>query len=326
MLRDILSEDDPKVIASLAVISQADPDIVLLTDIDYDATRAALTAFADRLNRAGTRYPFQFAYRTNAGLPTDLDLDGDGYLGGAGDAQGYGDFPGDGGMAILSRIPIDIQASQDFSGTIWAELPWATLPQREDMPFPSAQAQTQQRLSSTGHWDIRVTPENGEPFSLLAHTATPPVFDGPEDMNGLRNRDELLFWQNYLASHAPDRFVIAGNFNLDPEDGDGLSAAMAAFLADPRVIDTRPQSTGGALAADTTHNGDPALDTAFWPDQSQGNLRVSYVLSSANWHVLGSGVFWPAPSDPLSSLLGEDGLAAGPHRLVWVDLQIAPLP
>jgi hypothetical protein len=159
-------------------------------------------------------------------------------------------------------------------------------------------------------------------IDLLVWSATPPVFDGPEDRNGLRNRDELRLWTAVLdgtLGPAPGpHFVIAGNANLDPADGDGLRAAMAAFLADPRLTDPRPASAGGLAAADAGHAGDPALDTADWT--GPGNLRVSYVLPAAAWDVGASGVLWPSPEDSAAPLSAGDLASAGPHRLVWVDI------
>jgi len=180
-----------------------------------------------------------------------------------------------------------------------------------------------QRLSSTGHWRVPIEAPGGV-LTLLASSHTPPVFDGPEDRNGLRNRDELRLWEAVLDGKfgaVPEDFVIAGNLNLDPMDGEGLKDAMQAFLADPRLQDPTPQSNGGALAADPSHVGDPALDTADWSDNGPGNMRVSYVLPAATWQVTDAGVFWPAPDDPDAVLLGRDGFAAGPHRLVWVDIR-----
>ena len=88
-----------------------------------------------------------------------------------------------------------------------------------------------------------------------------------------------------------------------------------------------PASRGGVAAAaqggaNDAHRGDPALDTADWRDagpNDPGNLRVEYVLPSADWQVEDAGVFWPAPGDPLAHLLGEAD-AATRHRLVWVDI------
>lgn len=316
LLRDILKGDDPQTLATAAIIKHVDPDILVLTDFDYDLGSVALTAFADT---AGG-YPFRFARRPNTGMDTGLDLDGNGQLNEARDAHGFGLFAGDGGMAILSRMPIDESMTQDFSDMLWADLPGATLP---GAPYPTAGA-TIHRLSTTGHWVVRFAPVDAPPFDVLAFSATPPVFDGPEDRNGLHSRDELRAWEVWMEGGigrgptAP--FVIVGNANLDPADGDGFRDAMAAFLKHPRLQDPLPESVGGAQAADAGQMGDPALDTADWPDGAPGNLRVSYVLPSTEWRVTGAGVFWPGPDDPDAALLGDDGLAAGPHRLVWVDI------
>jgi hypothetical protein len=144
-------------------------------------------------------------------------------------------------------------------------------------------------------------------------------------MNGLRARDELRLWQVLLDGGLGDvptgPFVIAGLSNLDPADGDGDRAAMAAFLADLRWQDPLPGSAGGGTAGDPGQSGDPAQDTVDWPDGAPGNLRVSYVLPSADLAITGAGVFWPVADDPDAGLLGPDGLAAGPHRLVWVDVE-----
>ncbi len=303
LLRDITKGEDSQIVAVQSVISHLDPDILVLTDFDYDLDGLALAAFADSL---GGMYLHRFASRPNSGIATGLDMDGNGRLGEARDAMGYGRFAGDGGMAILSRLEIDTQGVSDLSGVLWKDLSGATLPTTNNGPFPSAQALDNLRLSSTGHWIVPVLPDEGSPFSILAFSATPPVFDGPEDMNGLRNRDELGLWDVVLDGGfgtAPDSFVIAGNANLDPIDGDGISSAMARFLSNPRLQDPLP-----------------GKDTADWPDDGAGNLRVSYVLPSSDWRVTGAGVFWPAPDDPDAALLGSDGLAAGPHHLVWVDI------
>lgn len=325
LLRDILAGDDAQAQAAIGVIVATAPDILVLTAFDYDAGGAALGALATALRAQGLDYQHSFATLPNSGLPTGLDLDGDGQAGRARDAQGYGRFAGQAGLAVLSRWPIDTGAVRDLSALLWRDLPGATLPRNPDgTAFPSDAALAVQRLSSTAHWLVPVQAPGGV-VDLLVWSATPPVFDGPEDRNGLRARDELRLWQVLLDGGLGlplpgGAFVIAGNSQLDPADGDGDRAAMAAFLTDPRWQDPAPRSAGGALAADAGQTGDPALDSADWPDDAPGNLRVSYVLPSARWQMRGAGVFWPAPDDPQATLLGADGLAAGPHRLVWVDI------
>ena len=274
------------------------PDVLVLTEFDYDLDGVALAGFADQFDDL---YPYRFATRPNTGLATGLDLDRNGRVGEPRDAQGYGRFAGDGGMAVLSRYPIgDVT---DLSGLLWQDLPGAVLPVAGGAPFLTDDVRAVQRLSTTGHWIVPIALPDG-PLAVMAFSATPPVFDGPEDRNGLRNRDELRLWELVLDGGfgpPPDHFVIAGNANLDPVDGDGDSAAMAAFLARPDLQDPLP-----------------GLDTADWPEvDGPGNLRVSYVLPATDWRVMDAGVDWPAPDDVLSD---GDPPVAGPHHLVWVDI------
>ena len=115
LLRDILTAADPQVEAAAAVIARANPDVILLLGIDYDYGLLALSAFADRLAAHGARYPYRFALRPNTGMATGLDLDANGRLGEARDTQGFGLFAGQGGMAVLSRLPIRAADARDFS-------------------------------------------------------------------------------------------------------------------------------------------------------------------------------------------------------------------
>ncbi|PXW68805.1 endonuclease/exonuclease/phosphatase family protein [Loktanella sp. PT4BL] len=303
LLRDILSGDAAQIVAVQKIIARNSPDILVLTDFDYDLDGLALGAFSASF---ADPYPHMFALPPNAGMATGLDLNANGRLGEARDAQGYGRFAGDGGMAILSRFPILAGQATDYSGVLWKDLPDVTLPQLEGVPFLGDDALNQLRLSSTGHWIVPVALPDGPPISVMAFDATPPVFDGPEDMNGLRNRDELRLWEVVLEGGfgpVPDSFVIAGNANLDPKGGEGYRQAMADFLARVSLQDPLPDQP-----------------TADWPEDGPGDLRVSYVLPSQDWMIVDAGVFWPDPDDPERALLGEDGLAAGPHRFVWVDI------
>ena len=301
------------------VIDRARADVLLLTGIDWDYDLAALKALNARLSHP---YPFLFARVPNAGMMTRLDLDGDGRRGGPGDAQGFGDFTGAGGMAVLSRHTLG--DGPDFSSLLWHDLPGAQLPVTPDgAPFPSARAQAVQRLSSVGHWVVPIGLGPGKVLTLLAYAASPPVFDGPEDRNGLRNADETLLWQDYLGGRLGPRppsarIVLGGIVNIDPRDGDGRRGALARLLAATSLTDPRPASAGGR-AAGGDQRGDPALDTAvFGSDPGPGNLRVDYLLPSSDLDVTGAGVLWPAPGDPFAATVE----AASRHRLVWLDLNL----
>ena len=311
LLRDIL-DGDPQAEAVAEVVAHAAPDVLILQGIDYDHGQAALAALRDLIEAAGVAYPHIFALRPNSGMASGHDLDGDGRLGEPEDAQGYGWFAGEGGMAILSRHPVDLAGVQDFSDLLWKDLPGA-------IPDEGMKAEVQ-RLSSVGHWAVPITIGDRR-LTLLTFHATPPVFDGPEDRNGRRNHDEIVFWQRYLDGAYGDvpghAFVLAGNANLDPVDGDGRKEAISGLLADPRLQDPMPQRAGPAARAEG-QMGDPALDTAAWGEPVPGHLRVSYVLPSADLKVAASGVVWPGEGDPLAAAATQ----ASRHRLVWVDLVI----
>ncbi len=324
LLRDIARGEDPAITAIIAVIDHVEPDILLLTDIDFDVGGAALFAFSEAL---GKPYAYQFTSAPNTGVQTGADMDGDGFFDDASDALGHGRFFGDGGMAVLSRYPIDTQGVVDHTSLRWRDVPDSVLPMVDGAPFPSEAVQSMMPVSSAAHWSVPVDVGAGG-VTLLAYAATAPIFDGPEDMNGLRNRDELRVWEAVLNGDlgpAPHNPILIGNVNADPFDGQGIRSGIAGVLARDDLQDPRPGSEGARLAADPAHSGDPALDTADWSDDGPGNLRVSYVLPSHDMAVAGAGVFWPTPDDPLAALLGGDGLAAGAHRLVWVDIEIESL-
>ncbi len=331
LLRDILAGEDPDVAAVVDVIAHVSPDILLLTGFDWDLKLAAARALETRLATAGAGYPHLFALPSNAGLATGLDMDGDGRTGGPRDAQGYGWFAGQGAMVLLSRLPIDSAKVQDFSDLLWADLAWGRPPMVNGQPFPSPQAQAALRLSSTGHWDVPVILPDGGRLHLLCFAATTPVFDGPEDANGLRNHDEIALWSVYLdgglGPPPEDAVVVLGNANLDPSDGEGRQTAIRDLIGHARLQDPRPRSAGGTKAAvvhggaNTGQAGDAALDTADWSDDpGPGNLRVSYVLPDRALAVTDAGVFWPVAGDPLRPLVEGEGLPR--HRLVWVDLDV----
>lgn len=338
LLHELTTGPSPQAAAAVAVIRAARPDVLLLTGIDHDREGRALGALRALLaaGPGGMDYPFVFDAPVNAGVPSELDLDDDGKVRGRGDAFGWGRFPGNGGMALLSRLPVDAAAARTFAAFRWRDLPGADLPARPDgSAFPDAARQAALRLSSRSHWDVPLVLPDGGRLHLLVASPTPPLFDGLEAFNQRRNQDEIRFWAAYLdgaavaddqgrtaaASDAP--LVLVGNLNLDPRDGAGRHAAIAALLAHPRLRDPRPESPGaaaaGRLGANGAHDGDPALDTADWRDEDgPGNLRTDYVLPSADLAIAGAGVWWPDPASAEAAV----AIAASDHRLVWVDLDV----
>ncbi|MFC3084428.1 endonuclease/exonuclease/phosphatase family protein [Tabrizicola soli] len=312
LVEDLAGGGSPQIAAIARVAVALDADVLLLTAVDYDRDGVALRLLAGRLAEAGAPYPHRFAFRPNTGTQTGFDVDGNGRIGDPRDAQGYGLYSGQGGMAILSRLPLDEGAARDHSAFLWRDLPGALLPEGD----PALAGV--QRLATTGFWDVPLVTGSG-PLHLLAWHATPPVFDGPGDRNGRRNHDEAAFWRHYLDGALPmpppdAPFVLLGDGNLDPADGDGRREGIAALLAHPALQDPLPKGSHGR--AEPAHQGDPALDTVLYGDL--GGLRLDYVLPSSRLRVMAAGVLWPAADDPLTA----DLAAASRHFPVWVDIDL----
>ncbi|MDA7428277.1 endonuclease/exonuclease/phosphatase family protein [Primorskyibacter aestuariivivens] len=311
LLRDLQRGDDPQIIGFVHIMAKASPDIVLLTDLDHDAGHLTLDALRAALTDVGLDYSHAYAPPQNAGLDSSADLDGDRRLGEAEDSHGFGRFTGDGAMALLSRYPLNLEHAQDFSSFLWADLPDALItgavlpPELRDV----------QRLSSAAHWVVPVETPGG-PITILAFHATPPVFDGPEDRNGRRNHDEIRFWQHYLDGAIgpvlPGPYALMGTANLDPVDGEGRHEAIMELLSDPRLQDPEPRRDHADPPQGPGQSGDPALDTANWDEPAPGDLRVDYVLPSADLTVRDNGIIWPEPESVAAQ--------ASRHGLVWVDL------
>ncbi len=352
LLRDLSMPDDAQVRAVAEIIQRVRPDILLLQEFDYDAAGTSLAAFQTNYlgraqdGQAPILYEYTFFTASNTGIPSGFDLDNDGRVGGGGDALGFGEFPGQYAMVLLSRFPIDGAKVRTFGKFLWRDLPAALLPDDPHTPAPadwySADELAVLPLSSKNHWDVPVHIGRRTLHLLISHP-TPPAFDGPEDRNGKRNHDEIRFWGDYLRSGGNDYirddrgkrggfrgdgFLIMGDLNSDPIDGASLKDAIRGLLSHPWINATMiPDSAGAAEASaqqggvNTSQAADPRQDTADFNDRSAGNLRVDYLLPRKSLQVCGSGVFWPLKSDPLSRLVDGGGVPppSSDHRLVWLD-------
>ncbi len=306
LVRDLMRFEDAALIETLQRIVELKPDVAALQSFDFDHNHVALQLVQDRLAELGHAMPYRFALMPNAGQSTGFDLNRDGRLDTASDRQGYGQFLGQGGVAILSRHPIETQAAKDLSSLLWKDLPDAHLPK----DYFTAQELDVLRLHGVAAWDVPVHLPGGT-VHVLAVQASSPVFDGPENRNGLRNADQLRFWDDYV-SEMEQPFVLMGGLNNDPFDGEGLSPPLRSLLGNAALQDTRPRSAPRD-EQDPLHLGPTLEDTVDW-GREIGSLRVDYILPSAGLGVVASGVDW---GDDAQN--HEDAPA---HRPVWVDLTV----
>lgn len=340
------------------IIQHVRPDVLLVNEFDYDEEGNGPRRFQDNYLSVGQNgadaieYPYVYSAPVNTGVASGADLNGDGEAvtepgspAYAEDAFGYGLFPGQYGMVVYSMYPIVTEDVRTFQTFRWADMPGALLPTDPETgeSYYSPEALEVLRLSSKSHWDLPIDTGRGRPVHLLASHPTPPTFDGPEKRNVARNHDEIRFWADYVTPRAGSYiyddqgrrgglpvgapFVIAGDLNADPNDGDGHPNAVTQLLEHPGITDVRPSSQGGRGAAQRQggandgHGGDPVLDSADFADEpGPGNLRVDYVLPSRIVPARSAGVFWPTVDDPLFRLTGDYPFPSSDHRMVWVDV------
>ena len=334
-----------------AVLQQTRPDLVLLNEFDFDDAHRAADLFQQRYLEVAQpgggealKYPYRYLAPVNTGVPSGLDLDNNGTVGGKGrergnDAWGYGLHPGQYGMLVLSKYPIDEAAVRTFQLLKWSTMPGALRPIEPTTGksfWPDA-VWSQLRLSSKSHWDVPVRTPLGTVHVLASHP-TPPVFDGKERRNAARNHDELRLWKEYLDGGdkpwlcddkgtcgglaADARFVIVGDLNNDPAYGDGRHDAILELLEHPRVLRYPTPTSVGAEQTSLAYaekgivrRGAPQHATGDFGPRS-GTMRLDYVLPSTGLSYIGSGVFWPANDSPETKIAdGSD------HHLVWVDVK-----
>jgi endonuclease/exonuclease/phosphatase family metal-dependent hydrolase len=338
-LQSNLSNGEHKQIKNISeIIQRLRPDIVLLNEFDYSKqSETDVQNFINNYLKVSQNkskpidYPYFYSAPVNTGVDSGLDLDKDGIASGTkGDAFGFGLFPGHYGLLVLSKYPIQFEQIRTFQNFLWKDMPdnlLLTIKDKSGQPYYSQQAQTILRLSSKSHWDIPIKVGNHIINVLVSHP-TPPVFDGPENRNGKRNHDEIRFWTDYISSNEDsayiyddngqkggfegEHFVIAGDLNASPDEGDGLKIGIQGLLKHPLVNDLIvPKSEGGK--ANTPGNQYSAQHTAEWA------MRADYALPSTSLDVKDSGVFWPKQDDDLFRLI-KDRKNSSDHRLVWIDI------
>ncbi|TLV01107.1 endonuclease/exonuclease/phosphatase family protein [Dyadobacter luticola] len=339
LIKELASGQNQQIKNIASIVKTVRPDVILLNEFDYIADpKAGILQFVkaylkeDSNGLKGIDYPYYYYSTVNTGQPSPYDLNRDGKKENLGnDAWGFGNFPGQYGMVLLSRYPIETKDVRTFQHFKWKDMPGALKVTNADgSDWYEPDAWKQFPLSSKSHWDIPVKVGNNVIHFLASHP-TPPSFDGAEDRNGKRNHDEIRFWKDYISDSdaayiyddkgkygglKPDsRFVILGDQNASPDEGNAISEGIKSLLASPKVnSELAPASKGGA--EHSASNAFAKNHTAFW------RMRADYVLPSRKgFQVIDSGVFWPAKGEPMADLV-EKRESSSDHRMVWVKVKV----
>lgn len=346
LIGDLSAADDDQVKKVAEIIQIIRPEVLALMEFDYDEKEKGLALFQKNylaVSQNGEKpihYKYRMAFPSNTGIPSGMDLNNDGKKGGPDDAYGYGEFPGQYAFALLSMYPFDEKEIRTYQKFLWKDMPGAVIPTNpEGEPYYSEEELNVFRLSSKNHVVVPLHIPGGIVHVIMAHP-TPPVFDGPEDRNGMRNHDEIRLLADLISQEdtveylyddkgrtggfTGEHFVIMGDLNADPIDGDSYNRAIHQLLKHPSIkreasLGVHIPSSRGSLEnaknnPEQNNRGNPWHDTSVW------GLRIDYILPSEDLKIEKSGVFWP-PSEHSKYYLVED-TASSDHLLVWMDIGI----
>jgi len=341
---------DDQLMAAAEIVKRIRPEVLVINEIDHDIAALqegkdiSLNAhrFMDAYLNQGEiplNYRFVYAAPCNTGFLTGKDFDNNdkvatendrGTRDHGGDCYGYGEYPGQYSMAILSSIPLENEQTRTFQHFLWKDLHDNLIP----VEWYSEDEIEIFRLSSKSHWDIPVQIGKKSVHLLVSHP-TPPVFDGSEDRNGRRNYDELKMWVHYINNDSimvddsglrgglseKESFVIIGDLNAAPQ-GDKLDTghrSIDQLLYHPRINDC-----GDLLVSKGALNGREPGPPEYHERRTTGwegrGLRIDHLLPSKDLVVVGGGVFWPDKTvDAKGAALAN---TASDHRLIWLDIVI----
>ncbi|HEX9838325.1 MAG TPA: endonuclease/exonuclease/phosphatase family protein, partial [Anaerolineales bacterium] len=220
LVNDLSTPDNAQAQTVAEIIQRTRPDVLLINEFDFVQGGLAAQLFQDNylsVSQNGAEpieYGYFFVAPSNTGIPSGFDFNNNGLIGGPDDAFGFGFFPGQFGLAVYSRFPIDYENIRTFQMFLWKDMPGAMLPDDPSTPEPADWYSPEEldvfRLSSKSHWDVPIQIANKVVHFLVSHP-TPPVFDGPEDRNGTRNFDEIHFWADYITPGNTSRYIYDDN-------------------------------------------------------------------------------------------------------------------
>ena len=374
-LADLSSPGNAQAAAVAEIIQRVRPDVLLINEFDFEPHKALAKAFlrnylnVPQNDAEAIDYKFVYVAPSNTGIHTGLDLDNNGIVNPTlnvpfgtnptygNDSYGFGDFPGQFGMAVFSKYPIDHGSLRTFQTFLWKDMPGAMLPDDPATPaladwYSPAELEIF-RLSSKSHWDVPIR-IGGEIVHFLVSHPTPPVFDGLEDRNGTRNYDEIRLWADYITRRRDGLVHLRRQGRLRrapgwrpvrdrgrPEQrparrrqhprlhpaaagqparqrlGNTVKRRRSVLVRCPELPERHARERSGVRHRRFLRH--PCVPAVQRTGQPAGGLRPP--VSGSRHHRL--GVFWPVASDPLMRLTGTGfPVPSSDHRAVWVDVTL----
>ena len=183
LVTDLSTPDNAQAKAVAEIIQRTQPDVLLINEFDYVENGVAAELFRDNylsVSQNGADpidYGYYFVAPSNTGIPSGFDFNNDGSVGGADDAFGFGFFPGQYGMAVFSKYPINDDEIRTFQHFLWKDMPGALLPDDPNTPAPADWYSPAElnvfRLSSKSHWDVPI--QIGNKVVHFCHRGNLPI-------------------------------------------------------------------------------------------------------------------------------------------------------
>lgn len=308
--RRLSTDLDPQAQAVARMLQRARPDVAMLFGFDWDSDARGARRFQERYlgipqqGEPRLEHPHRLALPVNRGEPSGLDLDGDGRVGGPGDAWSWGRYPGQGGMLLLSRLPF-AEPIRTFR-TVPSDWPARTPTEGAVVAADHGMAP---RLSETSIWDVPIETPAGTLRVLASDTL--PLAEAPAARASIeRGRAQSAF----LDAHA--RGVI-GAAVADDQGRRLASSGWPDVLVAGRGIGGPDPS---AVALDRSSEGGDRPEHAE-PETLRG-LEATKGLGFrlyGGWVVCARGEM-VEPVNAGDGPQSDVNPATSPARLLWMDL------
>ena len=260
LIQDLATPNNTQAANVAEVIQRERPDVLLINEFDFDAGGVALARFQDNYlsvphnGAAAIDYPYAFTAPSNTGIASGFDLNNFGGVvttpgapGYGDDALGFGAFPGQFGMAVYSKYPIDEAAVRTFQNFLWKDMPGNSRCRPEGLVHHRGAGHAARVVQvALGPADLDRQAHRALPgratrprrCSTAPRTATAGATStrsgcGPTTSRRARAATSTTT-QGVRGGLAPgESFVIAGDQNSDPLDGDSIPGSIQQLIDSP---------------------------------------------------------------------------------------------
>lgn len=321
LLLNLTNPDDPQAKSMADVIQHQNPDVLLLTDVDYDSIDRARYLFEHNylaVSQGGApaiKFANHFTGPANCGIASGYDLDHDGKVvttpgapGYAGDAIGFGMFPGQHGMLLLSKFPIEKQYIRTFTRFKWKRIPDAQLPMDANgKPWYAHDALEMMRLASTNFWDVPIVIDGKKVVHVIVNRPTSTATDDAAHRNAKRNHDEIRFLSDYISGN--DAVTPSRSYYIS--DDTGLHGGLEVWSKSS--VRTSANVPFIVMGQDNSTNAEPLLTHPLLKENAKSDRPE--ILPSGQFKITGANALSPAPAtQPVSG-------SAPSQRFVYLDLK-----